>query len=79
MLPEPIPQEESRALARRLIEPCWEAAVAQKDQDAAYRALVCLAAADPVGVLQKLETEEIANSTQGTVDQGCGGSGSGPE
>ena len=30
-----------------------------KDQEAAYEALVCLAAADPIGVLQKLETEDI--------------------
>jgi len=62
MLPEPIPLEESRALARRLIEPCWEAAVAQKNQDAAGRALQYLAAADPVGALQQLENEDIAAS-----------------
>ena len=41
------------------MEPCWEAALARKDQEAAYEALVCLAAADPIGVLQKLETEDI--------------------
>jgi len=58
-LPELIPWEESRALARRLLEPCAEAALAQKDEDAAYRALTHLAPADPLGVLQKLETEDI--------------------
>jgi len=61
MLPAPIPLEESRALARRLIEPFWEAAVAQKNQNAADRALRVLAVADPVGVLQKLEAKEIAD------------------
>jgi len=59
MLPEPIPLEESRALARRLIEPYWEAAVAQKNQRAAYLALLRLAEADPLGVLRKLEEEDI--------------------
>jgi RNA polymerase sigma factor (sigma-70 family) len=59
MLPEPIPLEESRALVRRLIEPYWKAAVAQKNEKAAVRALDNLAAADPVGTLQKMEGEEI--------------------
>jgi len=58
MLPEPIPLEESRALARRLIEPCWEAAVAKKNENAAYQSLRFLAAADPNGVLEKLEKAE---------------------
>jgi len=61
MLPDPIPLDESRALARRLIEPYWEAAVAQKNQSAADRALRFLAVADPAGALQKLEAEEIPN------------------
>ena len=39
MLPDAISWEESRALARRLIEPCWEAAVAQKNQRPPDRAL----------------------------------------
>jgi len=58
-LPEPIPQEESRALALRLIEPCWQAAIARKDQEATGRALISLAVADPVGALQKLEAEDV--------------------
>jgi hypothetical protein len=58
MLPEPIPLEESRALARRLIESYLEAAGAQKHQSAVGLALYVLAAADPVGLLQRLEGEE---------------------
>jgi hypothetical protein len=61
MLPDPIPLEESRALARRLIEPCWEAAVAQNNQGTADRALGFLALADPAGVLRKLEAGVIRN------------------
>ena len=60
MLPEPIPWEESRALARRLIEPCWDAAVARKDQAATDRALIHLAEADPAAAVQKLEANEPA-------------------
>ena len=63
MLPEPIPLEESRALARRLVEPYWKAAVASKKQSIINRALRSLAAADPVGVLQKLDAEEIEPAT----------------
>jgi hypothetical protein len=46
-LPLPIPQEESRALARRVVGPCWEAAVAQNDEIGAYRALTILAKVIP--------------------------------
>jgi len=70
MIPDLIPLEESRALARRLIEPYWEAAVAQKNQSAADRALRFLAVADPVGVLQKLEAKEIANPRMMPVIEG---------
>jgi RNA polymerase sigma factor (sigma-70 family) len=58
MLPDPIPLEESRALARRLMEPCWEAAVEQHNSGAQYRVLNALAAADPVGVQQKMAASE---------------------
>ncbi len=57
-LPPLIPDAESRALTRRLMEPCWQAAVARKDPEAAYRALIYLAPADPLGVLRKLESED---------------------
>ncbi len=60
-LPEPIPRDEALSLTRRLIQPCWDAAVAQKDQEAAFDVLTTLAPADPVDVLQKLETEDVVN------------------
>ncbi len=59
MLPEPIPLEESRALARTLIGPYLEAAVAQQHQSAVNLALYILAVANPAGVLQQPEGEEI--------------------
>jgi hypothetical protein len=58
MLPDPIPLDESRALARRLMEPCWEAAVEQQNSRAQYRVLMALAAADPAGVQQKMAATE---------------------
>jgi hypothetical protein len=57
MLGDPIPLEESRALAKRLIEPYWNAALAQKNQKDVSDALGYLAPADPDGVLEKLEKE----------------------
>ena len=69
MLPDPIPLEESRALARRLMEPYWEAAVKQKNQLAQNRALRSLAAADPAGVLQKLDAPEFAHARMKSVIQ----------
>ncbi len=59
MLPDPIPLEESRALARRLIEPYWKKAVSAGNPTAARRALEALAPADPLGVLEKLATESV--------------------
>ncbi len=61
-LPEPIPQEESCALALCLLLPCWEAAIARKDQEVAGRALLGLAMADPDGALQKLEAGDVVTS-----------------
>ena len=58
MLADPIPLEESRALARRLLQPCWDAAVEQQNSDAQVRILRALAPADPVGVQQKLAATE---------------------
>ncbi len=58
MLPDPIPLEESRALARRLMEPCWQAAFEQQNSGAQYRVLNALAAADPVGVQQRMAATE---------------------
>jgi hypothetical protein len=56
MLPDPIPLDESRAMARRLLEPCWKAVAEKGDDDARYRVLLALVPADPSGALQKLET-----------------------
>ena len=39
------------------MEPYWDAAVAQKDRTVRLSRLLCLAAADPDGVLEKLEKE----------------------
>ena len=70
MLADPIPLEESRALARRLLQPCWEAAVEQQNSGAQYRVLRALAAADPVGVQQKLAAWENADpSTRALINR----------
>jgi Carboxypeptidase regulatory-like domain len=55
MLPDLIPIDESRALARRLLEPCWNAVAEKSDDPTKYRFLLSLLPADPAGVLQKLE------------------------
>jgi hypothetical protein len=60
MLADPIPREESRALARRLLAPYW-AAYATKDDGEKPAALRSLLMADPLGVLRKLEHGDIAN------------------
>ncbi len=55
VLPDPIPIEESRALARRLVEPCWKAVAAQGDDASKYHVLAALVPSDPAGVLETLE------------------------
>jgi hypothetical protein len=55
MLADPIPIEESRALARRLIEPCWNAVADKGDDAAKYRVLAAMVPADPAGALERLE------------------------
>ena len=74
-LPEPIPREESRALTRRLIEPCWEAAVAQKDQEAAYRRAGLSRAGRSPRRLAEAGDRGHCDSTQGRADQSVGGCG----
>jgi hypothetical protein len=59
MLPEPISFDESRELAKRLVEPWWEAAIAQKNEGSARRALRSLVAADPAGVLERLRADDL--------------------
>jgi hypothetical protein len=68
MLPDAFPLEESRALARRLIEPYCGAAVNQKNQAAQNRALRALAWADPVGVLQRLEKVPLTAKLEMNAD-----------
>jgi hypothetical protein len=61
MLPELIPVEESRAMARRLIEPLWRAVVQKGEDDVKFRTLEALANADPAGTLEKLEAAKFAD------------------
>ena len=58
MLPDPIPPEESRGLARQLVEPYWED-FENKNVDDKFRILQSIAGADPVNVLRKLEEEKF--------------------
>ena len=70
MLADPIPLEESRALARRLLQPVWDAALEQQNSDAQVRILLALAAADPVGVQQKLAaTENLDPKMKGAIQR----------
>ena len=59
MLPDAVPQEESRAMARRLVEPVWKVVVEKGNERTKYEALLALANADPRGVLEKLESGEV--------------------
>ena len=59
MIADPIPLAESRALARRLLEPRWKAIDAKNDA-ARYPDLQRLAMVDPIGVLQRLDGIEFA-------------------
>ncbi len=61
LLPEPIPLEESRALARGLIEPYWKAAVEKEDIAGQQMALQSLATADPAGILDRLQAAKFPN------------------
>jgi len=56
MLPAPIPPEESRAMARRLVEPLWERAVQEGEDNARFSALRSLISVDPARVLERLES-----------------------
>jgi hypothetical protein len=56
MLPDPIPPEESRALARRLVEPLWDQAAQEELDNGRYRVWSSLATVDPGRVLGMLES-----------------------
>jgi Carboxypeptidase regulatory-like domain len=60
MLPDPIPAEESRALAKRLVEPLWETAGGAGEDAAKYRVLSSLASVDPARVITGLGTVKFA-------------------
>jgi hypothetical protein len=61
MLSEPIPLEESRAMARRLVEPVWKVVVEKGDDRAKFDTLQALVNADPAEVLEKLESAKFAD------------------
>jgi len=56
MLPAQIPQEESRELARRLIEPYVAFALEQGNDSTKYWALKAIVPADPIKVLAQLDS-----------------------
>jgi hypothetical protein len=63
-LPDPIPPEESRALARRILEPHLEAVLARGDDSGKYWALHTKVKIDPADVLERLDSirfERAAN------------------
>jgi hypothetical protein len=55
-LSDPIPIEESRLMARRIMERWWTAAVEKKDEGGKFFVVQFLMPADPVGALQKIGT-----------------------
>jgi hypothetical protein len=62
MITDPvIPLEESRAMARRLVEPLWKVVVEKGDDRTKYETLRALVDADPAGVLDKLESARFAS------------------
>jgi hypothetical protein len=58
-LPDPIPLAESRALARRLLDPWWQAAALRGDDNTRFSVLRMMARADPAGMLQRLATAKV--------------------
>src|ERR1700722_10078686 len=56
MLADPIPQGESRALARRWVEPLWEQAAHDGADNVKYSAMMSLASVDSARVLGMLES-----------------------
>lgn len=61
MLPEPIPLEESRTMARLLVEPVWKVVAEKGDDRTRHETLQALVNADPAGVLEKLESRRFAD------------------
>ncbi len=68
MLPELIPLEESRAMARRLVEPVWKVVVEKGNDRTKFETLQALVNADPAGVLEKLESAKFLSKVFGSPD-----------
>jgi Carboxypeptidase regulatory-like domain len=69
-LPDPIPLEESRALAHRLLDPWWQAAVAKGDEGSKYFVIRFLIPADPIGALEKVGAVKFPTEKSQSVIQG---------
>jgi len=61
-LPEPIPLDESRVLARRVLEPAWQEARAKGDDAAKLRLLRIQRWLDPAGLLEQIEKTGFSRS-----------------
>ena len=61
MLADPIPREEARALARRLVEPLWETAGQEGEDNTKYSVLSSLASVDPARVLARLQSVKFTS------------------
>jgi hypothetical protein len=69
-LAEPIPAQESRDLAWRLIEPLWDAAITEVNPRTQFRAIRTLADFDPVGTQQKLKARnDIPPGVKAVIDE----------
>ena len=79
MLADPIPFEESRALARRLLEPYWKAFDEKNNDAAKYPDLRTLVMVDPIGVLAEAGRDRVYRPADEGGDADSGGLGAGPE
>jgi hypothetical protein len=68
-LADPIPPDESRALARRLVEPLCEQAAREGDTRANYRKLSSLAKVDPARALGMLEAVKLERAGKNRLQQ----------
>ncbi len=78
-LPDPIPIEESRALARRIMERWWNAAVEKRDEGGKFFVIQFLLPADPLGAMQKMSavkfpSEKARGRLQSLVARAVAGS-----
>jgi hypothetical protein len=59
VVPAPIPREEARALARRVLEPHLQAALAKGDENTRWDAIRLLSQCDPYRALELLEKQQF--------------------